>query len=83
MIRLMSPPGAVASAESRAGESGSFVSRSNRVSSMPSSTSSWSAEVSAPGPQTSMHCRQPVHFHGSTTAENRTPEPGAAFSATS
>ena len=32
------------------------------------------------GPHTSMHSRQPVHFHGSMVAENSPPVPGVAFS---
>ena len=78
--RLVSPSGDVAPAVNRDGVFGSRVIVSNRCWSVSSTSASWSTEVSAPGPHTSTHCRQPVHFHGSTTAENRPPVPGCSFS---
>src|SRR5450756_981104 len=79
----MSPPGAVAVAVMRSGVSGSVVSRSKRPSSISSSSSSCSWEVSELGPQTSTHCMQPVHFHGSIVTEYSAPEPLARFSSAS
>ena len=54
-----------------------------RSCSVPSSSASCASGVSAPGPHTSMHSRQPVHFHGSMVAANSPPVPGTSFSAAS
>ena len=54
------------------------VRNSKRSCRRSSTVASWSSGVSAPGPQTSMHSRHPVHFHGSIVAANSPPVPGTS-----
>ena len=65
----MSPPGLTASAVKRAGVFGVFERNSSEASRESSISLVWSTQLSAPGPQTSTHSRQPVHFHGSMVTE--------------
>ena len=76
----MSPSGVSEPSVNRVGVFGVALMKPKRCCSAPSTSASCSSTVSAPGPQTSMHSRQPVHFHGSTVAAKRPPVPGCSFS---
>ena len=70
----------MAPSEKRFGVAGRDVENSKRSCRVFRTSASCSSGVRALGPHTSMHSRQPVHFHGSMVAENRPPVPGVAFS---